>query len=112
MPFSNRFRVQPQVKELIRECFVQFRCQLVQEKIIDHEAIFIDGTKIEAYANKFSFVWKKSIERYHAKFIEKSNAIYNELLQNEIIPEIQRESEEQLSIPELAQVIQAVDEVV
>ena len=91
---------------------MQFRCQLVKEEIIDHEAIFIDGTKIEAYANKFSFVWKKSIERYHAKFIEKSNAIYNELLQNEIIPEIQRESEEQLSIPELAQVIQAVDEVV
>ena len=108
----NRFRVQPQVKELIRECFVQFRCQLVQEKIIDNEAIFIDGTKIEANANKFSFVWKKSIERYHAKLIEKSNAIYNELLQNEIIPEIQRESEEQLSIPELAQVIQAVDGVV
>ena len=108
----NRFRVQPQVKELIRECFVQFRCQLVQEKIIDNEAIFIDGTKIEANANKFTFVWKKSIERYHAKLIEKSNAIYNELLQNEIIPEIQRESEEQLSIPELAQVIQAVDEVV
>ena len=26
----NRFRVQPDVKELIRQCFVQFRCQLVQ----------------------------------------------------------------------------------
>ena len=24
----NRFRVQPEVKELIRQCFVQFRCQL------------------------------------------------------------------------------------
>ena len=108
----NRFRVQPQVKELIRECFVQFRCQLVLEKIIDNEAVFIDGTKIEANANKFSFVWKKAIERYHAKLIEKSNAIYDELLQKEIIPEIQRESEKQLSIPELAQVIQAVDEVV
>ena len=108
----NRFRVHPQVKELIRACFVQFRCQLVQEKLIDNDAIFIDGTKIEANANKFSFVWKKSIERYHAKLIEKSNAIYDELLQREIIPEIQRESAEQLSIPELAQVIQAVDEVV
>jgi len=27
----NRFRVQPEVKELIRQCFVQFRCQLVQK---------------------------------------------------------------------------------
>ena len=53
----------PEVKELIRQCFVQFRCQLVQEKIIDQEAIFIDGTKIEANANKFTFVWKKSVEK-------------------------------------------------
>ena len=54
----NRFRVQPEMKELIRQCFVQFRCQLVQEELIDQEAIFIDGTKIEANANKFTFVWK------------------------------------------------------
>ena len=108
----NRFRVQPEVKELIRQCFVQFRCQLVQEKLIDNEAIFIDGTKIEANANKFTFVWKKSIERFNAKLIEKSNAIYEELLQNEIIPEIQKESEEQFTTAELAQLIHVVDEVV
>ncbi|MFP7202959.1 transposase, partial [Lysinibacillus halotolerans] len=55
----NRFRIQPEVKDLIRQCFVQFRCQLIEEKLIDQEAIFIDGTKIEANANKFTFVWKK-----------------------------------------------------
>ncbi len=77
----NRFRVQPEVKEVIRECFVQFRCQLVEEKLIDQEAIFIDGTKIEANANKFTFVWKKSIEKYHASLIEKSNELYTELLE-------------------------------
>jgi len=52
----NRFRVHTEMKELIRQCFIQFRCQLVQEKVIDQEAIFIDGTKIEANANKFTFV--------------------------------------------------------
>ena len=108
----NRFRIKPTVKELIRQCFVQFRCQLIQENLIDDEAIFIDGTKIEANANKFTFVWKKSIERYHTKLIDKSNKIYEELLQNEIIPEIQKESDEELTTAELAQLIQAVDEVV
>ncbi len=29
----NRFRVHSEVKELIRQCFVQFRCQLVQEEL-------------------------------------------------------------------------------
>jgi len=50
------------MKELIRQCFVRFRCQLVEEKLIDQEAIFIDGTKIEANTNKFTFVWKKSVK--------------------------------------------------
>ena len=31
----NRFRVHPQMQELLRQCFVQFRCQLVEEKLID-----------------------------------------------------------------------------
>lgn len=108
----NRFRIQPEVKDLIRQCFVQFRCQLVKEKLIDQEAIFIDGTKIEANANKFTFVWKKSIEKYHQGLIEKSNEHYNELLEKEIIPEIERESEEQLSLGELAQMVQKVEDIV
>lgn len=108
----NRFRIHPDMKELIRQCFVQFRCQLIEEKLIDHEAIFIDGTKIEANANKFTFVWKKSVERHHSNLVEKSNQLYNELLKNEIIPEIELENEEQLSIEELTQIAQKLDEVV
>ena len=41
----NRFCIHPYMKELIRQCYVQFRCQLVEEKLIDREAIFIDGKK-------------------------------------------------------------------
>ena len=84
----------------------------MKKKLIDQEAIFIDGTKIEANANKFTFVWKKSIEKYHQALIEKSNQLYNELLEKEIIPEIERENEEQLSLEELAQIVQKVDDVV
>ena len=108
----NRFRVHPDMKELIRQCFVQFRCQLVKEELIDQEAIFIDGTKIEANANKFTFVWKKSVEKHHTNLVEKSNQLYNELLENEIIPEIERENDEQLSIEELTQIAEKLEEVV
>lgn len=51
------------------------------------------------------FVWKKFIERYNIQLIEKSHVIYEEFLQNELIPEIQRELEGQLTITELAQLI-------
>ena len=106
----NRFRVHPEVQELLRQCFVQFRCQLVKEKLIDEEAIFIDGTKIEANANKFTFVWRKAVEKYSAALVEKSNQMYDELLEKEIIPEIERENSEELSIQELAEVVEKLDE--
>src|SRR5699024_256744 len=106
----NRFRVHPEVKELLRACFVQFRSQLVTEEVIDEEAIFIDGTKIEANANKFTFVWRKSTERYHSSLIEKSNQMYDELLEKEIIPEIERENEEELSVREMEEVVEKLDE--
>ncbi|MED4126726.1 IS1182 family transposase [Shouchella miscanthi] len=106
----NRFRVNRDVQELLRECFIQFRCQLVEEKMIEQEAIFIDGTKIEANANKFTFVWRKSIEKYSAQLTEKSNQMYKNLLEQEIIPSIERESPEALSDEEFVHVAEKLDE--
>src|SRR5690606_34820700 len=57
-------------------------------------------------------VWKKSIEKYNKSLIEKSNQLYNELLEKEIIPEIERESNEELSLEELSQMVQEVDDVI
>lgn len=38
---------------------------------ITGEAIFIDGTKLEACANKYTFVWKKSVTKNQAKLLAK-----------------------------------------
>lgn len=38
--------------------------QLDEMGFIDLESIYIDGTKIESYANKYTFVWRKNVERY------------------------------------------------
>lgn len=108
----NRFRTNPLVAELLRQCFVQFRSKLVQEEEIDAEALFIDGTKIEANANKFTFVWRKSIERYSSNLIEKSNAMYDELLEKEIIPSIERENEQELSVEELESIVKKLDDTI
>jgi hypothetical protein len=40
-------------------------------KEISGDAIFIDGTKIEACANKYTFVWKKSVSRNLEKLLIK-----------------------------------------
>ena len=38
---------------------------------ISGKTIFIDGTKIESCANKYTFVWKKSVTRHQARLFEK-----------------------------------------
>ena len=38
---------------------------------ISGEIIFIDGTKIEASANKYTFVWKKAVIKNQAKLLQK-----------------------------------------
>lgn len=34
---------------------------------LSKEIVFIDGTKLEACANKYTFVWKKSVGKWEAK---------------------------------------------
>ena len=38
---------------------------------ISGKTVFIDGTKIESCANKYTFVWKKSVTKHQAKLLEK-----------------------------------------
>ena len=57
----NRFRG-VRLKEALREIFEQVVQLLAKEGLLSIEDIYTDGTKIEANANKYTFVWKKSIQ--------------------------------------------------
>ena len=46
---------------------------------IQYKNIFIDGTKIEAYANKYTFVWKKTTLKNEQRMQEKARASLAEL---------------------------------
>ena len=71
----NRFRkrLQP-LSENILEQFINI---LLEDKHIDLSSIYIDGTKIEANANKYTFVWRKSVERYQKNLKEKIMKEFN-----------------------------------
>lgn len=45
---------------------------------VSGETIFIDGTKIEACANKYTFVWKKAVTKNHEKLLIKIAALIAE----------------------------------
>ena len=49
---------------------------------ISGETIFIDGTKIEAYANKYTFVWKKAVSKNMEKMAEKISVFVNNCIKD------------------------------
>lgn len=61
----NRFRLD--MKDIIEDVFYEVVKLLIEKKYIKLENYFLDGTKIEANANKYTFVWKKSIDNYDRK---------------------------------------------
>jgi len=81
-PDHNRFwsfikhRLQGEVAENL---FYQLVEYLGERKEIDFTNLFVDGTKIEAQANRYSFVWKKSTNKYEARLDEKMSALLEQL---------------------------------
>ena len=61
--------------EVLNHLFVQLIEVLERIDSITFEEVFIDGTKIEAYANRYSFVWKKNIVRGLKKLPDKLTAL-------------------------------------
>lgn len=93
----NRFRVNPKVDALIESLFIQFHSQWLKQNLIDEKAIFIDGTKVEANVNRYTFVWKKRIQNSESKMSEDSKALYHELVKSKIIPKIKGGNDDELT---------------
>ena len=68
--YSTIARFLSKATDVIHELFTQFVDKLFKLSEISTETIYIDGTKIEAYANKYSFVWKKSTLKYKERLEE------------------------------------------
>jgi len=65
----NRFR--NRVKKEINNIFTQVVLLLAERGFITLDVEYIDGTKIESKANKYTFVWRKTVEKNRAKLQEK-----------------------------------------
>ena len=53
--------------EAVEDLFYQYVKYLETLKETDHEAVFIDGTKMESRAGRYTFCWRGSIEKNLAK---------------------------------------------
>lgn len=73
-----RFRTNV-LSECAEEIFYELIKVLKTKGEICFEHLFVDGTKIEANANKYSFVWKKSTNKYERRASEKIEKLTIEL---------------------------------
>jgi len=76
--FGNFIR--EELTEKIEDVFLEINQYIFEKEGVDLEHLYIDGTKIEANANRYTWVWKKSCLRnrekvfgYITRLIEKMN---------------------------------------
>jgi len=62
----NRFR-SSHLKNTIHEIFTQVVVMLVDMGYLSLEVIYVDGTKLESRANRYTFVWRKTVEKNKIK---------------------------------------------
>jgi transposase len=70
----NRFRSSV-MKEGIEAVFSEVLRYLIEEGYVTLEHYFLDGTKIEANANKYKWVWAKSTAHYKERLQEEINEL-------------------------------------
>ena len=74
----NNFR-SLRLKDNIHGLFIQVVYMLVEMGYVTLKEIYIDGTKIESKANRYTFVWRKSVERYKEKLEAKVRGILSQI---------------------------------
>ena len=84
-----RFRT-GRCSDAVEELFYQYVRLLEEQGETDRETVFIDGTKLESAAGRYTFVWRKPTEKHLAKVKEKVEAA----LSIHTLPELEQYLEE------------------
>lgn len=69
----NRFRSE-RIRPVFEDVFSEIIAVLADAGHVTLDTYFLDGTKLEANANKFTFVWKKSTDKYQEALRKKVRA--------------------------------------
>ena len=95
----NLFR-KNRLAPVVDDLFTQVVEMLVENKFVSLEVQYIDGTKIEANANKYTFVWKKATRTNQDKLDRKVKAVLSEA-EHQLNMELGEPSEEVMTSEEI-----------
>lgn len=95
----NRFRSE-RMKDVLETVFTSVLQFLVEEKYVKLEHYFVDGTKIEANANRYTFVWGKAVVKQMAKLQEKVRTLFTTI---EVAEKQEEQEQAGQDLPELGE---------
>ena len=95
----NRFRGEV-VKEAMGEVFASVLELLIEQKHVKLDDYFVDGSKLEANANRHSAVWAKNTQRYKEKVQQKIRELLEEI---EAVNEAEQEQYGDRDLPEMGE---------
>ena len=67
------------MKKEINAGFTQVVLLLAERGFVSLDVEYIDGTKIESKANKYTFVWRKTVEQNRANLLEKIKVLLSQI---------------------------------
>ena len=91
------------LKEGFDAVFTQVVRLLHEEGFVSLKVQYIDGTKIESVANKYTFVWRGSVEKYDARLKVKTYALLRQIEQNHAVENQENPVSEGLTAEEVAE---------
>ena len=96
------------LKDGFDSVFTQVVELLHEEGFVSLKVQYIDGTKIESVANKYTFVWRGSVEKYDAKLKAKTEALLNQIEHNHAIENQENPVAEELTAEEVTQRVERI----
>ena len=104
-----RFRSE-RLKDALKTIFGQIVMLLVEEGLVNIKNIYTDGTKIEAQANKYSFVWGKAINKSRERIAKQLDDLWDytqKLTEQELAEE--KPNFEQVDSKKVSETIDQID---
>ena len=98
------------LKEGFDAVFTQVVRLLHEEGFVSLKVQYIDGTKIESVANKYTFVGRGSVEKYDARLKAKTEALLRQIEQNHAIENQENPVPEELTAEEVTKRVERIKE--
>ena len=71
----NRFRSE-RLRYMLKSIFVQVVNSLADQGLVSLKEVYVDGTKLEANANKYTFVWGNAIKTSKIKMKQQLDELW------------------------------------